>query len=98
MFLKTALQEQKILSRIILKGTAAHLSNSFVNQYKNMSNVNFTALSTRKNNFFTEHPPMTDFVLYPKTITSKNSVCLKFLNLSTFVNETNSFLKLTCYF
>ena len=41
---------------------------------------------------------MTAFVLYFNIITSKNSVCLKLLQLFTFVNEINSFLKLTCYF
>ena len=40
-------------------------------------------------------------LLYSKIITSKNSVCLKFLNLFTFavkINAINSFLKATGYF
>ena len=40
-------------------------------------------------------------LLHSKIITSKNSVCLKFLNLSTFavqINVINSFLKVTGYF
>ena len=40
-------------------------------------------------------------LLYSKIITSKNSVCLKFLNLSTFavkINVINRFLKVTGYF
>ena len=40
-------------------------------------------------------------LLYSKIITSENSVCLKFTNLSTFVlwiNVINSFLEVTGYF
>ena len=54
------------MPQIILKGRTAHLASCtffarHVNQYKNV--FNFTAPSTTKNTFFTEHLPLASFVL-----------------------------------